>query len=65
MIKKPDETVAEKIINKFKAQNLIEEEKAANLLNKLSGGDFSVEDWKLIAELADEGTEGVDNGETD
>lgn len=65
MTKKPDEIVAEEIINKFKTQNLIEEEKAASLLKKLAGGDFSTEDWKLIAELADDTTEGAENGETD
>ena len=65
MTKKPDEIVADEIIKKLKDQGLIEEGKEAGLLNKLSGGDYSVDDWKLLAELSDDNNEGAKNAKTD
>jgi len=65
MTKKPDEIVAEGIIDKFKNQGLIEEDKANSISNKLVSGNLSVEDWKLIAELAEDNTEETENGQKD
>ena len=63
MTEKPDEIVAEKIVDEFQKRDLIREDKVEDFRQKLSNGDLSVEDWKLMAELTIEEEEGIDNAE--
>ena len=63
MTEKPDEIVAEKIVDEFQKRDLIRKDKVEDFRQKFSNGDLSVEDWKLMAELTIEEEEGNDNAE--
>ena len=63
MTEKPDEIVAEKIVDEFQKRDLIRKDKVEDFRQKFSNGDLSVEDWKLMAELTIEEEEGIDNAE--
>lgn len=63
MTEKPDEIVAEKIVDEFQKRDLIRKDKVEGFRQKFSNGDLSVEDWKLMAELTIEEEEGIDNAE--
>ena len=51
MNKKPDQIVAEKIINQLAEKRLLSEEKKGKWLKKLSSGAVSSEDWNLLADF--------------
>ena len=63
MTKRPDEIVAENIANKFKTIKLLQDDKVADFVRKLSNGTLSTEDWKLMAELTVEKEGGANNGQ--
>ena len=50
-LNKPDNIVAEKIINQLAEKQLLSEEKKKEWLKKLSSGTASVEDWNLLADF--------------
>ena len=54
---KPDEEVAEKIIEEFRQKGLISEEEVEAFQSNLASGDITAEDWRLFAEkgIAKEG----------
>jgi hypothetical protein len=62
MVQRPDEIVAERIVGEFLKNGLIEE--TENLACKLSNGQISSEDWKLIAKLSIEKAGGTENAQT-
>jgi len=64
MAKRPDEIVAENIAKEFKNLSLIQEDEISDFVQKLSNGNLSIEDWKLMAELIIE-EEGAENGQED
>jgi hypothetical protein len=64
MALKPDEIVAERIAGEFLKNGLIEEAKMENFARKLSGGQMSSEDWKLIAKLSIEKAGETENAQT-
>jgi hypothetical protein len=63
MTKRPDEIVAENIAGELQKNNLISEDKVNEFTRKLSNGSLSIEDWKLMAELAVEESKGGQNGQ--
>jgi hypothetical protein len=65
MTKRPDEIVAEKIVEKLQKNNLIPENRITEFTRKLSSGNLSIEDWKLLAELSIEEDKGGQNGQKD
>lgn len=62
MTEKPDEIVADKIVDEFQKRGLIRKDKVEDFRQNFSNGDLSIEDWKLMAELTIE-EEGLDNAE--
>ena len=50
-LKKPDDIVAEQIINQLMEKKLLSEEKREEWLRKLSSGTSSSEDWNFLANL--------------
>ncbi len=56
-MKTPDEEVADKIIDKFRSENLLSERGIKKLLQGLSAGNLSAEDWKLVFETERPATE--------
>ncbi|GAX62375.1 hypothetical protein SCALIN_C31_0009 [Candidatus Scalindua japonica] len=65
MIEKPDKIVAESIHKKLKEANLLKDRYLSDIVDKLSSGNISEEDWKLMAELSIESNEGVSNVKKD
>ena len=63
MTKRPDEIVAENIVERLKKDNLIPGNKVNEFTRKLSGGSLSIEDWKVMAELTIEESKGGQNGQ--
>jgi len=61
----PDKVVADKIVSEFREKGLIREDRVEDFTRRLSSGNLSVEDWKLMAELAIEETEGSKNAQQD
>jgi hypothetical protein len=58
MINKPDKVVAESIKTKLIEKKLIKDSHSTNIINNLSSGNISEQDWKLMAELSLENVEG-------
>lgn len=52
MIEKPDKAVAESIQKMFTAKKLLKKSDSENIASKLSSGNISEQDWKLMAELS-------------
>lgn len=48
---KPDEQVAERIIEQLRKQKLLSDSALAKLKPQLAAGRLSAEDWKLAVEL--------------
>ena len=65
MIEKPDKIVAESIYEKLKEAKLLKETHLSGIVDKLSFGNISEEDWKLMAELSLEKKEGEKNAKKD
>jgi len=63
MIEKPDKTVAESIHNKLKEKKLLKDSYLSGIVEKLSSGNISEEEWKLMAELSLENNEGKGDAE--
>ena len=57
-MEKPDKTVAEAIKKKLTEKNIIKDTHSSTLANKLSSGNISEQDWKLMAELSIEDDKG-------
>ena len=57
-MEKPDKTVAEAIKKKLTEKNIIKDTHSSTLANKLSSGNISEQDWKLMAELSIESDKG-------
>lgn len=64
MTQNPDEFVAEKIAGEFLKYGLIGEAEIGGFAHKLSDGQMSSEDWKLMAKLSVEKAEGTENAQT-
>lgn len=65
MIEKPDKIAAESIHKKLKEAKLLKDCYLSNIVDKLSSGNISEEDWKLMAELSIESNEGVNDVKKD
>lgn len=52
MIEKPDKIVAESIHKKLEESKLLKDNYLSGIVDKLSSGNISEEDWKLMAELS-------------
>ncbi len=61
----PDQIVAEKIVAELRQKQLTAQESVKELGEKLSAGNLSAEDWRLIAELALARAGKLQNGKTD
>ena len=61
----PDQAVTEKIVAELRQKQLTAQESAKELEEKLSAGNLSAEDWRLIAELALTKAGKLQNGKTD
>ncbi len=61
----PDQIVTEKIVAELRQKQLATQESTKELGEKLSVGNLSAEDWRLIAELALAKTGKSQNGKTD
>lgn len=62
-MKTPDEEVADKIIEKFRAEKLLSEKGIKKLVSGLSAGKLTSEDWKLAFET-ERPTTGEENVES-
>ena len=51
MNNKPDDIVAEKIVEELLKKQLLSEDKKEEWIKKLSLGDASIEDWNLLADV--------------
>ena len=65
MIEKPDKIVAESIHKKLKEAKLLKDSYLSDIVDKLSSGNITEEDWKLMAELSIESNEGVSDVKKD
>lgn len=61
----PDKIVAEKIKERFETDKILKDDDLNKLIYKLSEGNISDEDWKLMAELSLEKRDGDGNTEKD
>lgn len=59
-MKQPDKIVAETIKEKLKVKKLLKDTHSSSIADKLSAGNISEHDWKLMAELSLE----TDGGES-
>jgi hypothetical protein len=49
-VKKPNEQVAEKIIESFQAESLLSKDSLRKVLDKLSSGAINASDWRVMFE---------------
>jgi hypothetical protein len=65
MTNTPDQIVTKKIIVELQAKQLVDDDRLAELEEKLVAGKLSAEDWRLIAELTIAKAKEVGSGEAD